>query len=239
MNNVPSHSFNRFWSLFIVSMLVLLFGCEELQNIINSSTVNLSPPMSIHASQGEFSNYVRVTWLVAENSSSYTVYRALGQSGPWTELATTSGTYYIDYSVNPGVRYWYSVASIGPDGESISAKGIPSEGWTMDGLLSSDASLQNLTVSVGTLTPSFSAEMLTYEIIVPNGTASITVQATARNANANVQIAGIARTSASIALQTPETVVLIVVTAEDGTEQEYSLTVGIAVGNGTISPVVE
>jgi len=81
--------------------------------------------------------------------------------------------------------------------------------------------------------------MLTYEIIVPNGTASITVQATARNANANVQIAGIARTSASIALQTPETVVLIVVTAEDGTEQEYSLTVGIAVGNGTISPVVE
>ncbi|MDR2084811.1 MAG: cadherin-like beta sandwich domain-containing protein [Bacteroidales bacterium] len=56
--------------------------------------------------------------------------------------------------------------------------------------LSSDATLSNLTVNSGTLTPSFSSSTYTYNVTVGYNVSSITIGATANNANATVAGAG-------------------------------------------------
>ena len=95
---------------------------------------------------------------------------------------------------------------------------------------SSDADLSGLTLSSGTLSPTFDASTTSYTASVANAVSSITVTPTASEANATVTVNGTAVTSGSasgaIALSVGSNTITTVVTAQDGTgTASYSLTV--------------
>ncbi|NDV46606.1 hypothetical protein D0T49_06055, partial [Paludibacter sp. 221] len=91
-------------------------------------------------------------------------------------------------------------------------------------LLSSDATLSALTVSVGDLDPVFDAATDTYSVSVDNSVTSIDITATATDAEAEVVGDG------TKDLKVGENPFEITVTAEDGTTQTYTVTVTRASG---------
>ncbi len=121
---------------------------------------------------------------------------------------------------------------------------------------SSDATLSNLAISAGTLTPAFATGTTNYTATVTNATASITVTPTLSNSNASATINGttVASGTASgpIALAVGTNTITTTVTAQDGsTTKTYTIKVTRASGtlsananlfalklsSGTLSPV--
>ncbi|MBF4694741.1 cadherin-like beta sandwich domain-containing protein [Fusibacter ferrireducens] len=95
---------------------------------------------------------------------------------------------------------------------------------------SSDVTLSDLAVNVGTLTPAFTPEHESYSVKVPNSTTSITLTPITNESHASISVNGINRTSGSSIEITPltegENSVAIVVTAQDGqSTKTYNLTV--------------
>jgi hypothetical protein len=80
---------------------------------------------------------------------------------------------------------------------------------------STDASLSALTSSAGTLMPAFSSDVMEYMLVVPRGTASVTLTATPNDANASAQGDG-------EITEIPGTAT-ITVTAEDGFKMTYQV----------------
>lgn len=91
------------------------------------------------------------------------------------------------------------------------------------------AALMGISLSSGTLSPTFNPATLQYTATVPNATSSITVTPTAKEAGSVIKINGTAVTSGSasapIALQTGGNSIVIDVTAEDGSTRKYTVTV--------------
>jgi hypothetical protein len=103
--------------------------------------------------------------------------------------------------------------------------------------LSSDATLSNLTVSVGTLSPTFSSGNISYAVSVGYAQASIDVTATRSHANASITINGETATSgtlSTVTLSAGTTNIPVIVTAQDGTTKTYTIAVTKA-GSGTIT----
>ena len=91
---------------------------------------------------------------------------------------------------------------------------------------SDDASLSNLRVSVGTLEVAFASTTFTYNLNVASNVESITITPTVNSDSANVTIAGNTVTSgeaSAIDLNVGENTITIVVTAENGDRQTYTL----------------
>lgn len=116
----------------------------------------------------------------------------------------------------------------------------------------SNATLSNLAISAGTLSPSFAGSTNTYSASVGNATSSMTVTPATADPNATVTINGTAvnnlSASGQIALNVGVNTITTVVTAQDGvTTDVYTLTVtrgasstasltNLAVSSGTLSP---
>lgn len=86
--------------------------------------------------------------------------------------------------------------------------------------VSSDATLSNLSLSEGTLTPGFSSGITSYSTRVANGVTSITVTPTTSNLAAHVRVNGNSLNSGSgysVPLVVGTNSINVVVTAEDGT----------------------
>ena len=99
--------------------------------------------------------------------------------------------------------------------------------------LSTDATLSNLAISAGTLTPGFAAGIITYTDSVAYSTSPITVTPTTNQANATVTVNTVAVTSGQpsggITLKAGANTITIVVTAQDGTTTKtYTITVNMA-----------
>ena len=69
---------------------------------------------------------VQLTWLAPSNTgggalTSYKVYRASSSSGPWSVVASVSGTTpaYKDTSTTRGVTYYYEVTAVNSAGEGL------------------------------------------------------------------------------------------------------------------------
>ena len=95
---------------------------------------------------------------------------------------------------------------------------------------SSDASLSNLTISSGILTPVFASVTTSYTDSVANSVSSVTVTPTVNQANVTVKINGVAVTSGqasgSISLAVGSNTITIVVTAQDtATTDSYNINV--------------
>ncbi len=95
-------------------------------------------------------------------------------------------------------------------------------------VLSADADLSSLTISEGTL-PTFAAATTSYAVDVDNDVASVTLTPTTNDDDASVTVAGTAVTSATasgaITLNVGANAIAIVVTAQNGTEKPYTVTV--------------
>lgn len=92
------------------------------------------------------------------------------------------------------------------------------------------ADLSNLTLSAGSLNPTFAAATTSYAASVPNGTASITVTPTAAGAGASLKVNGAAvnsgTASGALALDVGPNTVTVAVTASDGAAtRTYTVTV--------------
>lgn len=100
---------------------------------------------------------------------------------------------------------------------------------TGSGVVSSDANLINLTLSAGTLSPSFTSATTSYTASVSFNTSAITVTPTVAQANASVSINGSpipSGTARSIALGVGSNVIATIVTAQDGTTiKTYSVSI--------------
>jgi hypothetical protein len=94
---------------------------------------------------------------------------------------------------------------------------------------SSDAMLSALTVSAGALTPAFDSGVTSYDVTVAAADTSIMVTPTTSGAGATVTVGGNAvapgTASPAIALTTGDNTIPVVVTAEDGTMNTYTLSV--------------
>ncbi len=105
---------------------------------------------------------------------------------------------------------------------------------------SSDNTLSNMTVSAGTLTPSFSASVTSYGDAVPNGTTSVTVTPTASSSKATIQVLGVDVTSGSAsaaeALTVGPNLIDVAVFAENGDVRIYDVTVTRSAGD-VVKPV--
>lgn len=86
---------------------------------------------------------------------------------------------------------------------------------------SSDATLSELTVDVGTLEPVFDPATQTYTLLVPEGTTEVTVSAAANSEYASVSGTGTVDVSSGAGTATIE------VTAEDGTTSTYTVTITV------------
>src|SRR6185503_12085907 len=112
---------------------------------------------------------------------------------------------------------------------------------------SSSATLSNLVISAGTLTPAFVPGTINYTASVPNATASITLTPTTTNSAATVKVNGITVASGSasgaIALAVGLNTITTVITAQDGvTTRTYTVKVTRAAAtqssDGTLSNLV-
>jgi ribosomal protein L27 len=95
--------------------------------------------------------------------------------------------------------------------------------------LSSNADLSAMTISAGTLSPTFASGTTTYTASVSNATSSITVTPTRSDANATITVNGTGVTSGSasgsIALSVGSNTITTIVTAQDASTKTYTLTV--------------
>jgi gliding motility-associated-like protein len=124
---------------------------------------------------------------------------------------------------------------------------------TRDAPISTDASLNALSLNLGTLSPVFSTGVMTYTASVSNSTTSITLTPTTTDATATVTVNGTTvisgAASTDITLNVGTNVITTIITAQDGTTiQTYTVTVtrsasanadlsSLALSTGTLSPV--
>jgi len=94
-----------------------------------------------------------------------------------------------------------------------------------------DATLSSLTTNVGTLNPAFDAATTTYGLQVAEGTTSVTLTAVANSTNASVTGDGVITLSGGVG------VAHIVVTAESGTQQTYTVNISTASSDATLSDI--
>ena len=82
---------------------------------------------------------------------------------------------------------------------------------------SSDATLKDLTISEGTLTPAFNSSIASYKVVVPNEIESITVNPTVNSSTTNFIVSG------NDNLNVGTNTCTVTVTAEDGTIKVYTI----------------
>lgn len=97
----------------------------------------LTPPTGVSASDGEFSDRVRVTWDTVAGASAYRVFRALTNDTAAASLIATEGeAVHEDYSAQPGTTYYYWVRAA--DGARVSAFSAGDSGFRSQAATSND-----------------------------------------------------------------------------------------------------
>ncbi|MBC7221680.1 hypothetical protein H5T56_01625 [Candidatus Bipolaricaulota bacterium] len=86
-------------------------GCSDLSEADAGSAAAEPPaaPQNVQASDGTFSDRVRVTWSAVPGAARYEVHRATSQAGPYELRGETTSTSYDDTGVTVGTTYWYKV----------------------------------------------------------------------------------------------------------------------------------
>ena len=145
-------------------------------------------------------------------------------STPWTTAGTVTNRTIT--GLMGGTTYYFQVRAL----NGVTPAGATStEASATAKATSSNANLSGLEISLGTLSPGFTAEETEYTVTLANRVTSITVTPTAADSNATIAVNGAAVTSGSssgpIALRVGANVARVIVTAEDGTEKKYTISV--------------
>ena len=93
------------------------WGHGEVLSFQTSGTVPLFPT-NVQASDGTYTDKVRITWSSSSGATSYEVYRATSSGGTKSKVGTPSGTYYNDTSASIGTTYYYWIKATNSYGES-------------------------------------------------------------------------------------------------------------------------
>ena len=125
-----------------------------------------------------------------------------------------------------GATYYFQVRALNgvtPEGAASNEAGATAKAH------SSNATLSALIVSEWTLSPGFTPEETDYNVTVANRVTVVTVTPTGADGDAAIAVNGAAVISGSpsgpISLRVGTNVISVVVTAEDGTEKKYTITV--------------
>lgn len=140
--------------------------------------------------------------------TSYSVLAPVGTTNVTVSAATNDANASATGAGGVDVSSGSGVATIIVTAENGNATKTYTVNITVE--LSTDASLSSLTVDAGTLTPVFSADVTSYTLLVPFGTASVNIAATANYASATISGQGSVNVSAGSGTST------VVVTAQDG-----------------------
>ncbi len=86
-------------------------GCSDFSQTDSGVAAAAPPgvPQNVQASDGTFSDRVRVTWSAVPGAARYEVHRAASQDGTYSLLGETTATFYDDTNVVAGTTYWYKV----------------------------------------------------------------------------------------------------------------------------------
>jgi cellulose 1,4-beta-cellobiosidase len=84
--------------------------------IIKGSTSVPAAPQNLTATPGNAQ--VSLTWSASSGATSYNVKRSTTSGGPYTTIATTTSTSYLDTTVVNGTTYFYVVSAVNSIGES-------------------------------------------------------------------------------------------------------------------------
>ncbi len=87
------------------------YGCSDFSPADSGVAALQAPsaPQNVQASDGTFSDRVRITWSPVSGAARYEVHRATSQDGTYELLGETTSTSYDDTAVTPGATYWYKV----------------------------------------------------------------------------------------------------------------------------------
>jgi len=96
---------------------------------VTDPTVN--PPTGVQASDGNYTDKVRINWNSVSGASYYHVYRATSSGGSKISLGSWQGSItYDDTSATPGQNYYYFVkAATSSSGSNASDYSAYNEGW--------------------------------------------------------------------------------------------------------------
>ena len=109
--------------LKIILILIFLFSTESC------CLINLSPlaPTGVSASDGTYTDKVRISWNSVSGADNYYIYRATSSGGSYSSLDSTSNTYYDDPTATAGTTYYYKVKTY--DNELYSSYSSYDSGW--------------------------------------------------------------------------------------------------------------
>ena len=179
---------------------------------------------------------ISLTWTDPENPT-ITSYDYSSDGGTtWNAIANSGATTtsYTVTSLTNGTAYAIQLRAVNAEGNGAAATAASATPQ------SSDATLSGLTISQGTLTPTFASTITAYRATVPNATDTLTITPTVNESNATVTVAGVAVVSGSssdfINLVVGDTTIAVVGTAQNTTTTlTYTVTVlrQIAVIGGT------
>jgi len=119
----------RLSAFLLLALTALAFGAPAASEYRLAAP---AAPTNVQATQGSYTNKIRITWNSASGANSYRVYRSMSYNGPWTVyIATPSGTTYDDYFSNAGYKYYYRISSCTySSGASCGAMSYPpATGW--------------------------------------------------------------------------------------------------------------
>lgn len=87
------------------------YGCSDFSAPDSGIAALQIPaaPQNVQASDGTYSDRVRVTWNAVSGAAGYEVHRATSQNGAYELIGDTNGTTYDDGTVTVGTTYWYKV----------------------------------------------------------------------------------------------------------------------------------
>ena len=172
-------------------------------------------------------NSITVTPTTSDSTATVTV------NGTTVPYATASASQPLNVGSNT-----ITATVTAPDGVTVQSYTV-----TVIRSSSSNASLSNLALSSGSLSPAFSSGITSYTANVINNVNSITVTPTTSDPLATVTINGTivasGTASASLPLNVGNNTITTVVTAQDGTTtQSYTVTVNMGASNTTLTNLV-
>lgn len=227
--------------LLTVSVLVsgLCFSTSAAGSVISfsKSTLTVGDSLTVTVTIDAGEAMYGVSCIVNYNSDvlEYKSGNAVGGAGTLKIIESPSGETKVSYSLTFSAKAAGSCAVSVADcvysalSEDKGLNGASATVTVNNAALSSNANLKSLSVSTGKLSPSFSASRTSYTVSVGNDVTECAVYATAADSGAKVSVSG------TSALKMGANTRTVTVTAPNGSQKTYTVTINRSSEEDTVS----